>query len=126
MQACRTEADCIAARSVFRVTASQGLSTLEGTNLALVDISMAIPGDEARSELITSSRNDTASKQLSGVFRHLLAQHGEAFALVRRLGMRSELQPHFELERDGCVAGCLLNEEMVEGYAALRAIVQAE
>jgi len=87
---------------------------------------METPGEQTRSELITSARTDTALKPLSGVFRHVLAEHGGAFAQVKRLGMRSELQGHSELEREGCVAGCLLHEEMVEGYAALRAIVEAE
>src|SRR6187399_1509579 len=84
--------------------------------------------------MVMSARSDTALRQLSGVFKRVLAVHGEAFAQVKRLGMRAEAQ-HNEPARE--VGGCLphgherLHQrhergEMVEGYAALRAIVQTE
>jgi len=89
--------------------------------------------------MVASAQNDTAPKQLSGVFKHVLAEHGEAFAQVKRLGMRSQAHRHSELERgrEASVGGCIGHEherlqhgpqrgEMVEGYAALRAIVQTE
>ena len=84
--------------------------------------------------MVTSARSGKAQRQLSGVFKQVLTVHGEAFAQVKRLGMRAEGQ-HSEPERE--VGGCLRHAherlqlgqergEMVEGYAALRAIVQTE
>ena len=76
--------------------------------------------------MVTRAQNDPAPKQLSGVFKHVLAEHGEAFAQVKRLGMRSEAKRHGEFEPDANVGACLPHDEMAEGYAALRAIVQTE
>jgi hypothetical protein len=95
---------------------------------------MANPAEQQASG--TSDASEPSQGTLappSGVFKSLLAQYGEAFALVKRLGMRSEaqcgreqeheperepqsIQPIEELERG----------EMMQGYAALRAIVQSQ
>lgn len=86
---------------------------------------MAIPGE--RATLVTSAPSNAALNELSGVFKHVLSEHGEAFALVKRLSMR--------LDREGCgqlgttLAGEACSHsrgEMAQGYAALKAIVQKQ
>ncbi len=47
---------------------------------------MANPHEPDATEEVSA---DQSSKEQSGVFRLLLEQHGEAFAMVKRLGMRS-------------------------------------
>jgi hypothetical protein len=89
--------------------------------------------------MVTSAPYNADLRQLSGVFKHVLAEHGEAFAYVKRLGMRLDAQREprdGEIEGEGSASGFPCGRErvfrgrergeMAEGYAALRAIVQPE
>jgi hypothetical protein len=85
---------------------------------------MVTPSEQSAAAAVGAGR---LSERRSGVYKNLLEQHGEAFALVKRLGMRSaddpqrELQPMLRRERSS-----FDRDEKAEVYAALRALVQAE
>lgn len=88
---------------------------------------MAIPSEQATSEMVTRAPSKAAHELLSGRFKHVLAEHGKAFAQVKQLGMRLDGQPCSEREpRSGVPAYSLEREGMAAGYAALRAIVERE
>jgi hypothetical protein len=102
-------------------------------NLALA-VMMANPAEQATSGVVdTSGPTPATLKGLSGVFKNLLAEHSEAFVLVKQLGMRSEAQRNADVEPSSCVGPGRCVEafshergEMAQGYAALRALVQNE
>lgn len=105
----------------------------QGMNLALA-VMMANPAEQATSGVVdTSGPTPATLKGLSGVFKNLLAEHSEAFVLVKQLGMRSEAQRNADVEPSSCVGPGRCVEafshergEMAQGYAALRALVQNE
>lgn len=85
--------------------------------------------------MITSGAHHADVRQLSGVFKNVLAQHGEAFAQVKRLGMRSDVQRNSASEPDANEDFPRSSQhlqygrgrgEMVQGYAALKAVVESE
>ena len=89
---------------------------------------MAIPVEEARWETISSAQDHAGVRQRSGVFKTVFAEHGQAFAQVKRLGMRSDVRRNAAVQPDANAYFSRRDEhgEMVEGYAALRALVKAE
>jgi hypothetical protein len=107
-------------------------SALGGTNFAF-QIQMATPGEQAASQTVDVSEPAKATAAgltampLDGVLKHLLEEHGGVFALIKRLGMRSdeqlgpEVEPHARVELLSRELG-----EMAALYAALSEIVQAE
>jgi hypothetical protein len=63
--------------------------------------------------------------KVSGVFRHLIADHAEVFASAKRLGMRvREFEPRDAGVRDERASHD--RDEMVEVYAALREVVSSD
>ena len=71
--------------------------------------------------------NRDGSATQSGTFKHLLAEHGEVFALVKQLGVRSDQQVRSELERRVREEARPHGRGEISGvYAALREIVQTE
>jgi len=84
---------------------------------------MANPLEQAASG---SSAVGTPAKPRSGVFKLLLEQHGETFAQVKRLGMRSEEQSRRELDSQARAERCSKRHEMSEVCEALRTVVETE
>lgn len=99
-----------------------------GTNLAHFEtVNMAIPSEQATSERVKRAPNKAALEALSGFFRHVLAQHGEAFAQVKQLSMRAHVDPASERgARQNVPSFAHERDEMAAGYAALRGSVQLE
>jgi len=89
---------------------------------------MAIPVGEASWAMVTSAQDDADVRRSSGVFKNVFAEHGEAFAQVKRLGMRSDARRNSAVQPDANRYFSRRDEhvEMVEGYVALRALVEAE
>ena len=103
----------------------------KGTNFAtsrVVD-EMANPVVQAASQTVDSGApvRTPTPHALRGVFKHLLEEHGEAFALVKQLGMRPDQRVQSELTR-GAGVKPLSHElgEMAEACAALSEIVQTQ
>lgn len=71
-----------------------------------------------------ANRGDLATH--TGACKHLLAEHGEVFALVKQLGVRSDQQVRNELERRVGGPQSRGRGEISGVYAALREIVQTE
>jgi len=103
-----------------------------GTKFAL-EARMATPGEETASQAVGRvepaelTPPGLATTDLDGVLKHLMEEHGGVFALIKRLGTRSDQQLPRELE-PGVRAELLSSElgEMAALYAALREIVQSE
>ncbi|HEY0469698.1 MAG TPA: hypothetical protein VGC79_36155 [Polyangiaceae bacterium] len=89
---------------------------------------MANPREQAATEAVGAGQ---PSNGRSGVFKLLLEQHCEAFAQVKKLGMRSEEAPGWQEPLAGELTPSAPRSspecaEMAEGYAALRAVVRTE
>lgn len=89
----------------------------------------AIPREQGASDVVDAGK---PAKRWSGVFKLLVEQHVEAFALAKRLGTRSGDQPTRELgsrspeQRRAHERHLRERVEMVEVHAALRAVVETE
>jgi len=81
---------------------------------------MATPAELTPADALASATNQRAGQELSGVFKHLLAEHGEAIARVKRLGMRVDSAESITEHEHPA------NSEMAERYAALREILQTQ
>ncbi|MEI9947822.1 MAG: hypothetical protein WDO74_02310 [Pseudomonadota bacterium] len=80
---------------------------------------MANPGEPMASQVVGIGKPTKAAAELNGAFKHLMEEHGEVFALVKRLGMRSDELVRRELDGSSHEPG-----EMDELSAALWEIVQ--
>jgi hypothetical protein len=91
-----------------------------------MEVEMANPDEQAAMHVVASGKPNKATLNgPNGAFRHLMDEHGDVFALVKRLGMSSDEQVRRELVPRVRVK-FLLRElgEMAEVYAALKEIVQ--
>lgn len=89
---------------------------------------MANAAEQKNSEGANSDIPMTPSvEELNRVFKKLLTEHGEVFARVKRLGMRSEGVAQRELAPPYC-SEFVLREcgAMAEGYRAFKVIVQTQ
>ncbi|HKO51106.1 MAG TPA: hypothetical protein VJV79_25530 [Polyangiaceae bacterium] len=77
------------------------------------------------SERATSQPREAVANALNTGFRHLLEVHGEVFALVKRLGMRSDDHVRQALE-PSVNRLWQQREEMAELHAALRQILHTD
>ncbi|HET7542303.1 MAG TPA: hypothetical protein VFK05_20685 [Polyangiaceae bacterium] len=88
---------------------------------------MVNPGEQGDSQVVdTSTRSQPTAKRPSNDFKRVMAEHGEAFALVKRLGMRSDAQPLEHARGAGSEDSTAGRGKVVEGYAAWRAVVYHE
>jgi hypothetical protein len=107
-------------------------------NLAPMEV-MANPAEQGASGFVEPSTPVPAAfKPASGIFRSLLAQYAQAFALVKRLGTRSEAQLRQGLESycdlrpvaAAAVVGAPVvadeRAEMLQGYTALQEIFRSQ
>ena len=87
---------------------------------------MSNPGERAASQVVGTGKPTNAEmKALNGGFKQLMEVHAEVFALVKRLGMRSDEQVRRELDPSVDRLAQQLTE-MTELYAALRKAFQSE
>ena len=101
----------------------------EGMNFAPTEpMEMAVPREQGAPHVVGAG---TPTKRRSGVFKLLVEQHVEAFALVKRLGTRPEGPLAQEqvccagAERQAHERHARERGEMVQVHAALRAVVEA-
>lgn len=123
---CLSVAECSVAASAFDEDPPQNP---KGMNFARRKEMEMASRPEHRASDVASDAVDagTPTKRKSGVFKLLVEQHGEAFALAKRLGTRSEQQlPRDSNESSRDWRQAHERHEMVEVHAALRAVVEAE
>ena len=91
-----------------------------------MEAEMSNLGERAASQVVGSGKPTNAEmKALNGGFKQLMDVHAEVFALVKRLGMRSDEQVRRELDPSVDRLAQQL-AEMTELYAALRKAFQSE
>ncbi|MEI9936169.1 MAG: hypothetical protein WDO69_02985 [Pseudomonadota bacterium] len=88
---------------------------------------MAHPGEQAQSQVVGIKPNRATLKGSNGAFRHLMQEHGDVFALVKRLGMSPGDHVRQPIESRVRVRVEVSLQElgrMAQVYAALREMVQ--
>ncbi len=84
---------------------------------------MANPGERVASQVVGTGKPTKVAAELNGAFKHLMEEHGEVFALVKRLGMRSDELVRRELAANA-ERSAQKPRKMDEISAALRQMVQ--
>jgi hypothetical protein len=96
---------------------------------------MATSGEQTASQAVGTAEpamatpTSLAATSADGVLKHLMAEHVDVFALIKRLGTRSSEQLPGEHEQNAAVRAELLSSELGEMaalYTALSEIVRTE